>query len=345
MFRNFRLSIIVLFLGCVFSVGAQSGKPLMIFSGSSNTELSEKVASYLGISLSKTRLGRFNDGEIQIQLEDSVRNQDVFVIQSTCNSKDASINDNIMELFLLIRTLKRSSSGQITVVMPYYGYARQDRKQKPRVPISASDIAMLIESAGASRVVAVDLHCGQIQGFFQQTPVDNLFSISSMVSYMKSVPLENPVVVSPDAGGVARAKKFREALGDQGISAGLAIFVKQRGEAGVIDAVDLVGEVEGRDVIIVDDMCDTGGTLVSVVNELKKFGAKKVYVCVTHPVFSKNAIKLIGDSDITEMITTDTIPIKGELPSNIKQISIAPLLAKAMNLIHNNQPITTLFGY
>lgn len=319
------------------------GHSFIIFSGNSNCELSEKIAQHLGVELGKADVGRFNDGEISIQINENVRNKDVFVIQSTCHTSDGSVNDNIMELFLLVRALKRASASDITLVIPYYGYARQDRKVKPRVPISASDVAGLLESAGADRVISVDLHSGQIQGFFHKIPVNNLYSVTELVSHIISYDLESPVVVSPDAGGVARAKKFKELLSNRGVEAGLAIVIKQRADAGIVSSVNLVGEVKDRDVIIVDDMCDTGGTLVGVVHELKKAGAKNVYVCVAHPVFSKDALQRIASSEITEMIITDTIPLREDLPDNVTQISVAPLLAKAMNLIHNGQSVACLF--
>jgi ribose-phosphate pyrophosphokinase len=339
-FKSILITVILCSYGFCFSQGNQS---FVICAGNASCELAAKVAKYLGVSLSGVEVGHFNDGETSIKVKKSVRNKEVFVIQSTCSTKDTSVNNSIVELLLLIRTLKRGSAGQITAVIPYYGYARQDRKTKPRVPISASDIAMFLEAAGADRVVAVDLHCGQIQGFFQKIPVDNLFAISTFVDHAKSLELENPVVVSPDAGGVDRAKKFRDALEDKGISSGFAMVVKQRCEAGSIASVDLVGDVKDRDVLITDDIVDTAGTLVSVVKELKKFGAKKVYVYITHPVLSNNALDRIEKSDITEMITTDTIPIDAELPANMKKLSVAPLLAKAISLIHNGQPIATLF--
>jgi ribose-phosphate pyrophosphokinase len=336
----------VLFSFLLFSSSflfSQGNRPFVICAGNSSHALAAKVAKYLGVSLSEATLGHFNDGETSIQIKDSVRNKEVFVVQSTCSTKETTVNDSIVELLLLIRTLRRASAGQVTAVIPYYGYARQDRKTKPRAPISASDIAMFLEAAGADRVVAADLHCGQVQGFFRNIPVDNLHAVSAFVEHAQNLELESPVVVSPDAGGVARAKKFRDLLGEKGVKAGFAMVVKQRAEAGAIASVDLVGDVKGRDVLITDDIVDTAGTLVSVVKELKKFGAKKVYVYITHPVLSNNALDRIAKSEITEMVTTDTIPIEDELPENMTQISIAPLLAKAISLIHNGQPIATLF--
>ena len=251
-----------------------------------------------------------------------------------------------MELFLLIRTMRRSSAGKITAVIPYYGYARQDRKTESRVPISASDIAMLLEIAGADSIFCVDLHCGQIQGFFHDATVDNLYASPIFVRYFSTKKdLVNPVVVSPDAGGVERAKKFIEGLGWHGIDAGLAVIVKQRAGAGVVEKMNLVGDVQGCDVIIVDDICDTAGTLVHAAQELKNHGANRVFACITHPVFSGPAFERIGGSCLTELIVTDTIPTRTELPPNITQLSIAPLIAEAIDRTHRGESISHLFTY
>jgi ribose-phosphate pyrophosphokinase len=256
-----------------------------IFTGNSNTQLAREVAQYLDMPLGNAVVSKFNDGEIQIHIDQSVRNKDIFIIQPTCHSDNGSINDNMMELYLLVRTMKRSSAASITAIIPYYGYARQDRKTAPRVPISASDIALLLETAGVDRVVTVDLHCGQIQGFFHNAPVDNLYAATVFVPYFAKKDLKNVVIVSPDAGGVERAKRFMENLGKLGIPAKLAIISKQRAKAGVVDTMNLIGDVTNADAIIVDDLCDTGGTLVLAAKLLKDSGANRVYAAITHPVF------------------------------------------------------------
>ncbi len=318
--------------------------PYCIFAGSASQELAASIAEHLGISLGKAKVGRFNDGEIDIQIQENVRGKEVFIIQSTCRTSTASVNDNLMELFLMVRALKRSSAHSVTAIIPYYGYARQDRKTSPRVPISASDIAMMLEDAGVDRVVAIDLHCGQIQGFFRDAPVDNLFSTTIFVPYFAKKQLEKPVVLSPDAGGVDRAKEFKDTLASLGVEAGFGVIIKQRAGAGVVAQMDLVGDVEGSDVIIVDDLCDTGGTLVRAAEELKAFGARRIFACITHPVFSKDAVQKIGNSLFTEVVVADTIPHAQEnFPPNIKRLSVAPLLAEVIRRLHSALSLHTLF--
>lgn len=324
----------------------QSAKeaPFIIFGGTSSQGLAQGIADELGMPLGKANVGRFNDGEINIQLQESVRGKEVFVVQSTCHTSTASVNDSLMELFLMVRTCKRSSANSVTAVIPYYGYARQDRKNTPRVPISASDVAMMLEDAGVDRVIAVDLHCGQIQGFFHDAPVDNLYASKIFVPYFATKELKNLVILSPDAGGVERAKRFKEMLADAGMESTMGIIIKQRASAGVIGRMDLVGDVEGCDVIIVDDLVDTGGTLARAAQELKAFGAERVYACITHPVFSGPALERLGSSAFTEVVVTDTIPHADEsLPENITMLSVAPLLAEVIFRLHNDLPLSPLF--
>ena len=315
----------------------------VVFSGNANTELAQAIADELGAPLGKVDLGRFNDGEINIKVKESVRHKDVYIVQPTCHTADASVNDNLMELFLLVRTLKRASAHSVNVVMPYYGYARQDQKMQGRVPISASDVAKLLEAAGAQQVICVDLHCGQIQGFFQDIPVDNLSSSILFVPYVTNLNLKDPVVISPDAGGVERANTFRQQMALLGVEADLGIIVKQRAGAGIVKEMNLVGSVSGKDAIIVDDLCDTGGTLARAAKELKERGARQVYACIAHPVFSKNALERLADSEFTEIVVTDSIPLRGRIPSNMKQISLAPLLAEAIRRNHHGQSVSSLF--
>lgn len=321
----------------------QFAEQAIIFSGNANLALAEKIATQLGIELGSAKISKFNDGEISIQIKESVRSKHVFVIQSTCPSATQSINDNLMELFLLIRTFKRASAETITVVVPYYGYARQDRKSAPRVPISAADVAAMIEFAGADRILTVDLHCGQIQGFFRDIPVDNLHAASLFISHLITRELRNVVVVSPDAGGVERATKFLKNLEKNGVPAQMALISKQRAAAGVIETMNLIGNVQDADVIIVDDMCDTGGTLVKAAQLLKDQGARRVFAVITHPVFSGNAMEKIGNSVIHELIIADTIPLREDVPSNITYVSVSPLIARAIGRIYSGESVSELF--
>lgn len=339
------LRYIFLFFSIYTSFFADCGPGIMLFSGSSNPELTQAVANCLGMNVHRAKVGRFNDGEIRIQIEENVRGCDVFILQSTCPNVASSVNDNLMELYLMIRALKRSSAKSVTAIIPYYGYARQDRKTQGRVPISASDVAMLIESAGADKVLAVDLHCGQIQGFFHHTPVDNLYAATIFVPYVARLGLYDPVIVSPDAGGVERAKTFIEGLQSLGIPTKMAVIVKQRADAGIIETMNLVGKVRGSDVVIVDDICDTAGTLVKAADELKEHGARRVFACVTHPLLSGPACLRIEESCLEELIVTDTIPLRGPIPKNIKQLSVASLLASAIMRISDGESLSDLFQY
>ncbi len=335
--------ISIIILGITFFINAHATGQVMLFTGNANHDLAQKVADYLEIPLGSALVSEFNDGEIQIHIQESVRGQNVFIIQPTCQGINQSINDNLMELFLLVRTMKRASAGSITAIIPYYVYARQDRKTTSRVPISAADIALMLETAGIDRVVTIDLHCGQIQGFFRNVPVDNLFASPLFVSYIASKNLNNIVIVSPDAGGVERVKKFADALNKRGIETEIALISKQRAKAGVIASMNLIGNVEGADAIIVDDLCDTGGTLIKAAELLKNQGANRVFAITTHPVFSGSALEKIRNSALEEMIISDTIPLRGDIPSNIHLISVAPLLGEAIRRIDEGESISVLF--
>jgi ribose-phosphate pyrophosphokinase len=320
----------------------------VLFAGNATQELAQKVANYLQVDIGAAIVSKFNDGEIQIHAKENVRGKDVFIVQSTCVTAAQSVNDNLMELFLLIRTMKRSSARSITAVIPYYGYARQDRKAMARVPISAADVAFMLEIAGVDRVVTIDLHCGQIQGFFRDAPVDNLYSSPIFIDYFVQKNLDNVVVVSPDAGGVDRANKFMQQLRKHGVSAEMALISKRRAGAGVIESMDLIGTVigengEGANAIIVDDICDTAGTLVKAAQLLKDSGAKRVYAVIPHGVFSGNALDKIRNSLIYEMVIADTVPLRGEAPANMTCLSVSDLLGEAILCIYNGHSVSALF--
>jgi ribose-phosphate pyrophosphokinase len=335
---------ISLILSPIFGFSSYFSDHSIIFSGNSNLPLSKEVAEYLGASLGEAKVGRFNDGEIQISVKDNVRNKDVYILQSNCPTLDMSVNDSIMELYLMVRTMKRASANQITAVIPYYGYARQDRKTTSRVPISAADIALMLEEAGVDRVVTIDLHCGQIQGFFQDIPVDNLYATNVFIDHFVFKNILECVVVSPDAGGVARAKQFMDLLNKRGIKAELAMISKQREKAGEVASMQLIGQVANKPAIIIDDICDTGGTLVKAAALLKDLGANQVFAMITHPVFSKNAVDLIEKSCIDEMFITNTVPLKKQLPSNITVLSVGPLIAEALKRIESGESVSGLFN-
>lgn len=317
---------------------------LKLFSGNGNLALSLEICRHLGINLGKATVGRFADGEANVVVHENVRGKDCYVIQPTC----PPVNDNIMELLLMVSTLRRASARRITVVIPYYGYARQDRKMQARVPISAADVARLIEAMGVDRVIAVDLHCGQIQGFFgPRVPVDNLDGGIVGLDYFGSKDLHNPVVVSPDAGGVYRAKKFKEGLMHkydmQDI--GLAMIVKQRARAGLVDSMDLVGDVKGCDCILVDDMIDTAGTLCKAADVLIENGARRVFAFASHGLLSGPGNDRLANSKMEEIVILNTIPTSPQREANEKltMLSVAPLLAQAIFNIHAKKSISALF--
>lgn len=310
---------------------------LKLFTGNSNPELATKIAAIVGKPLGHALIKRFADGEIQCEIQENVRGCDVFVIQSTC----PPVNESYMELFLMIDALKRASAARVTAVMPYYGYARQDRKVAPRAPISAKCVADLITSAGANRVLCLDLHAGQIQGFFN-VPVDHLFAIPTLARAWREQWGfgDQFVVVSPDAGGVERTRAFAKRL-----EAPMAIIDKRRSGPNEAQALHLIGDVKGKTAIILDDMVDTAGTLTQAVDSIMKNGAVKVVAVATHPVFSGPAISRIGESQLELMVVTDTIPLKEQAKSckKIHVISVAPVIAEAIQRIHQNESVTSLF--
>ena len=316
---------------------------MKIFSGNANPILAKEIAAYLGINLGKLKVARFADGEVNVMVQENVRGKDVYLIQPTC----MPVNENLVELLLMVSTMRRASARRITVVIPYYGYARQDRKMTARVPISAADVARLMEAMGVDRVVAVDLHCGQIQGFFgPRVPVDNLDGGIIGVSYFGDKDLHNPVVVSPDAGGVYRAKKFREGLlAKYEMDAGLAMIIKQRAKANEVERMDLVGSVTDSDCIIVDDMIDTAGTLCKAAEELKKHGARRVFAFASHGLFNGPANERLAKSQLTEVVVLNTIPLSDDCANNTKiiQLSVAHLIAQAVYNIHSKKSVSALF--
>ena len=308
---------------------------IRIFSGNSNIALARKICKNLGVPLGKANVTTFSDGETQVEINENVRGMDVFIVQSTCSP----VNVMCMELLIMIDAMKRASADRITAVVPYYGYGRQDRKVAPRAPISAKLLADLITTAGANRVLSMDLHAGQIQGFFN-IPVDNLFATPVLLDYMKKTYLNNTVVVSPDTGGVERARAFGKRLG-----ASLAIIDKRREGPNEAQVMNIIGNVEGKRVIILDDMVDTAGTVVQAANALKNTGALEVCVCCTHPVLSGPALDRIEGSDIKEVIVTDTIPLNERAKNckRIKVLSVSGLLSEAVRRIYYNDSVSSLF--
>ncbi len=307
---------------------------LKVFSCNSNISLAKEIANYIGVPLGDSQVIHFSDGEIQIRLNESVRGSDVFVIQST----SAPVNDNLMELLIMVDALKRASAKSINVVIPYYGYARQDRKARARDPITAKLVANLIETAGAHRVITMDLHATQIQGFFD-IPVDHLLAVPILAEYFKQKALKNIVVVSPDHGGVTRARKLAERLG-----APLAIIDKRRPEPNVSEVMNIIGNIEGKTAIIIDDIIDTAGTMTLAANALIESGAVEVYACGTHPVLSGPAIERIKHSNIREMIVTNSIYLdESKQMEKIRILSVAPLIAEAIIRVHEESSVSKLF--
>jgi ribose-phosphate pyrophosphokinase len=310
-------------------------RELRLFTGAAHPALGEGIARHLGIPLGRAHLARYSDGEIWFQIQDNVRGADVFVVQPT----GPPVNENLMELLVMLDAFKRSSASRITAVIPYYGYARQDRKDKPRVPISAKLVADLLSSAGTDRVLTMDLHAAQIQGFFDM-PVDHLFAAPVIMDYVSRLRLPKLTVVSPDAGGVERARAYAKRL-----EASLAIVDKRRETANVADVHHVIGDVEGRTALVVDDIVDTAGTLTKVAQALTEAGAREVLASCSHPVLSGDAIQRIEQSPLSKLLVTDSIPLRAEKGSRGKvvQLTIAELMAKAIRNIHEEASVTSLF--
>ena len=312
-----------------------SGNKIKIFSGNSNPELAQKIASQLGVELGDAVVTRFSDGEISVNINESVRGVDAFIIQSTCSP----VNRHLMEMLIMIDAFKRASAGRITAVIPYYGYARQDRKAKARDPITAKLVANLLTAAGADRILTMDLHANQIQGYFD-IPVDHLLGGRILMEHFEKMNIEDLVVVSPDHGSVARARTFAQYLDSP-----IAIVDKRRPKDNVSEVMNIIGDVRDKNLIILDDMIDTAGTLCNAAEALKKFGAKNIYACCTHPVLSGPAIERIQNSELTEVIVLDTIPLPEEKRiEKIKILSTAPLFASAIEKIFDCESVSVLFS-
>ena len=303
-----------------------------IFSGTANTDLTKKIAEHLGMSVGKADIKRFSDGEISVQIQESIRGRDVFIVQPT----SAPANDNLMELLIMTDALRRASANKITAIIPYFGYARQDRKAAPRVPITAKLVANLIEEAGIDRVVTMDLHAGQIQGFFD-IPVDNLYGSILFKDYIEKKNLPNPIIASPDVGGVARARYFAEKLGLD-----MVIIDKRREKANHSEVMNIIGDVEGKDVILIDDMIDTAGTMTHGANALKQHGANSVMACATHGVLSGPAFDRIEKSSLDELVITDTIPLSKK-SDKITELDTSELFAEVIRRVYFNESVNKLF--
>ena len=306
---------------------------MKIFAGTSNPWLSERIASYLKMKLGEVVINQFPDGEVFIKIKENIRGRDVFVVQSTC----APANENIMQLLIMIDAMKRASAARITAVIPFYGYARQDRKDQPRVPITAKLVANLLVAAGANRLLTVDLHAQQIQGFFD-IPVDHLYAAPVIVNYLREKKLKNPVVVSPDVGGVKAAHAYSQML-----DCGLAIIAKERKSATEVDSLTLVGDVQGCDAVMVDDLVSTAGTICSAAKLLKEHGTRDVYAAITHGTITSKGVERLKTSAIKELIVTDTVPAIDAKGFPVTVLSVAELLGEAIFRIHENRSVTSLF--
>ena len=308
---------------------------IKIFTGNANPKLAEEICHHLGCDMGRAYTERFSDGEFNFQIDENVRGADVFIVQPTCPPTDA----HVMELLIMLDAFRRSSAERVTAVIPYYGYGRSDKKDRPRVPISAKLVANLLTVAGAERLLTIDLHAAQIQGFFD-IPVDHLYSAPVMIGYYQENPLPNLTVVAPDTGGAERARAYAKRL-----DAELALCDKRREKANVAEVMNVVGDVRGRSCLIVDDMCDTGGSLTKVAKALREEGAASIHACFTHPVFSGGAIEQLAKSEIEKIIVTNTIPLHDHACEldKITVLSIAPLLAKAIKSIHEETSVSSLF--
>ena len=307
---------------------------MVIITGNANPKLAQEICQYLKMPMGDTLVTTFSEGEVRVKINENVRGKDVFIVQPTC----PPVNNNLMELLILIDALRRASAKRITAVLPYFGYARQDRKDQPRVPITAKLVANLITTAGADRILTVDLHAGQIQGFFD-IPMDHLYAVNIFVNHIKKIKLKNIVIVSPDVGGIKMARAYAKRF-----EAPLAIVDKRRISEEDTEAMNILGEIKGKNLIIVDDLVATASSLVEAAAALKKQGGREIYAAITHPILSGPAIKRISDSVIKKLFVTNTIPVEnGKKHKKIEVLSIAPLLAEAIKRIHNEESVSCLF--
>ncbi|RJQ31566.1 MAG: ribose-phosphate pyrophosphokinase [Peptococcaceae bacterium] len=309
-------------------------KRLKIFTGNANTGLAEEIARYLGVAVGAAEIKRFSDGEVQVKINESVRGADVFVIQPTCNP----VNENLMELLVMVDAIRRASARRITAVLPYYGYARQDRKTRARDPITAKLVANILVASGARRVICMDLHAGQIQGFFD-IPVDHLPGVPILAEYILQSQLKDVVVVSPDLGSVTRARDLSQRIG-----APIAIIDKRRPEPNVVEITNIIGAIQDKTVVMIDDLIDTAGTITKGAAALKQWGAKDIYVCCTHAVLSGPAVQRLAEAPVKEVVVTNTIPVpKEKMIDKIKVLSVAPLLGEAIIRIYEDLSVSKLF--
>jgi len=306
---------------------------MKIVTGTAHPQLAGEIATYLGVPVCDATVSSFPDGETFVKINENIRGRDVFIVQPTC----PPTNQNLMELLIMVDAARRASAARITTVIPFFGYARQDRKDQPRVPITAKLVANLLVAAGVDRVLTMDLHAQQLQGFFD-IPVDHLYALPVMLQYWRNLGLEDLVVVSPDVGGVKMASAYAQALG-----ASLAIVVKRRKSASEIEAVTIIGEVEGKNVILVDDLTETAGTLVGAAKILSQNGAKNIYAGVSHAVLTDLAVERLKSSEIKELITTDSVPVRAESDARVKVLSVAALLGEGIRRIHDDESVSSLF--
>ncbi len=306
---------------------------MKIVTGTAHPQLAGEIAKYLGVSVCDATVSSFPDGETFVKINENIRGRDVFIVQPTC----PPTNQNLMELLIMVDAARRASAARITTVIPFFGYARQDRKDQPRVPITAKLVANLLVAAGVDRVLTMDLHAQQLQGFFD-IPVDHLYALPVMLQHWRNLGLEDLVIVSPDVGGVKMASAYAQALG-----ASLAIVVKRRKSASEIEAVTIIGEVEGKNVIIVDDLTETAGTLAGAAKILRQNGAKNIYAGVSHAVLTDLAVERLKSSEIKELITTDSVPVRAESDARVKVLSVAALLGEGIRRIHDDESVSSLF--
>ena len=311
----------------------RSQTELKIFCGTAHRQLAQRICDFIGVPLGKATVTSFPDGETFVKIDENIRGRDVFIVQPTC----PPTNQNLMELLIMVDAARRASAARITAVMPFFGYARQDRKDQPRVPITAKLVANLLTAAGIDRVVAMDLHAQQVAGFFD-IPVDHLFASPVIIGYLRSKEFQNPIVVSPDVGGLKMASAYAQALGT-----GLAIVAKRRTSPTEVEAVNVIGEVEGRQIILVDDLTETAGTLCSAAKILKEHGAERIIACVSHAVLSDLAIERLKKSEIHELITTNSVPVRSGDGFPITELCIAELLGEGIKRIHDDESVSSLF--